>query len=205
MIAIINYGMGNLGSVLNMLRRLGNYEAIITSDLKKIESAEKLILPGVGSFKRAMDNLEQGGFLPILEKKVLQNKTPIMGICLGMQLLFNKSEEGDCNGLGWIKGDVVRFNFNEENGKLNVPHMGWNIVKIKKESGLVNNMFPENKFYFVHSYYAVCGDLNDVLMTTNYGHEFVSAVERDNIFGFQFHPEKSHRYGLNLFNNFLHL
>ena len=205
MIAIINYGMGNLGSVLNMLRRSGNYEAIITSDLKKIESAEKLILPGVGSFKKAMENLEQGGFLPILEKKVLQNKTPIMGICLGMQLLFNKSEEGDCNGLGWIEGDVVRFNINRGNKKLNIPHMGWNIVHLKKESNLSLDLYYENKFYFVHSYHAVCRDENDVLMTTKYGYEFVSAIERDNISGYQFHPEKSHKYGKKLFENFINL
>lgn len=204
MIAIINYGMGNLGSVLNMLKRLGDYEAIITSDLEKIESAEKLILPGVGSFKKAMENLEKGGFLPILKKKVLQNKTPIMGICLGMQLFFNKSEEGDCNGLGWIEGDVVRFN-NKDNKKLNIPHMGWNMVHIKKESNFSKDLYYENKFYFVHSYHAVCRDENDVLMATKYGYEFVSAIERDNIYGFQFHPEKSHKYGKKLFENFMSL
>lgn len=204
MITIVDYGMGNLGSVLNMLKHLGCYKASIASDLKKIETADKLILPGVGSFKKAMENLEEGGFLPILEDKVLQNKTPIMGICLGMQLLFNKSEEGGFNGLGWIEGDVVRFN-NKENKKLKIPHMGWNVVDIKKESNLSKDMYYENKFYFVHSYHALCRHENDVLMTTKYGYEFVSAVERDNISGFQFHPEKSHKYGKKLFENFINL
>jgi imidazole glycerol-phosphate synthase subunit HisH len=204
LITIIDYKMGNLGSIKNMFKYLG-IESKIESDPDKIINASKILLPGVGSFKKAMANLDKGGFLPILEKKIINEKTPIMGICLGMQLLFETSEEGNCNGLGFIKGDVVRFNFNDENRKFNIPHMGWNIVKMKKDSLLSQNMYNENKFYFVHSYHAQCKDNEDVLMSTNYGYEFVSGIEKDNIFGFQFHPEKSHKYGKKLFENFINL
>ena len=205
MITILDYGMGNLGSVLNMLKRIGAHDTIITSDLKMIKNAEKLILPGVGSFKKAMDNLAEGGFLPILEKIVVQEKKPIMGICLGMQLLFQQSEEGNSNGLGWIKGDVVRFNFNDKKRKLNIPHMGWNIVNIKQENPMSQGLFNENKFYFVHSYHAQCENDEDIFMTTKYGYEFVTAVHKDNIYGLQFHPEKSHKYGKKLLENFINL
>ena len=200
-----DYGMGNLGSVLNMLKRVRAHDSIITSDLCQIEEAEKLILPGVGSFKKAMQNLDRSGFLPVLKKKVLQEKTPIMGICLGMQLLFEHSEEGNYEGLGWVAGKVVRFSFEENNGQLKVPHMGWNIIKSKKESPLIQNMYYENKFYYVHSYHAICKYEEDILLTTRYGYDFVSGVEKENIYGFQFHPEKSHKYGKKLLENFVNL
>ena len=203
MIAIIDYGMGNLGSVLNMFKWLGYHEAVITSDLEKVKNANKIILPGVGSYKMAMNNLNDRGFLPILEQKVKEDHIPFMGICLGMQLLFEKSEEGNCDGLGFIKGEVVRFNFSNVETKLRVPHIGWNFVDIKKESALVENMFSENKFYFVHSYHARCEEKDDILMTTQYNYNFASGIERNNIYGFQFHPEKSHKYGKKLFENFL--
>ena len=190
MIAIIDYGMGNLGSVLNMFKWLGYHEAVITSDLEKVKNANNIILPGVGSYKMAMNNLNDRGFLPILEQKVKEDHIPFMGICLGMQLLFEKSEEGNCDGLGFIKGEVVRFNFSNVETKLRVPHIGWNFVDIKKESALVENMFSENKFYFVHSYHARCEEKDDILMTTQYNYNFASGIERNNIYGFQFHPEK---------------
>ena len=201
MIAIIDYGMGNLGSVKNMFKRLGFHQAIVTSEIEQIEKAEKLILPGVGSFDKAMNNLLDGGYVPIIEKNVIEQHKPIMGICLGMQLLFEWSEEGECKGLGLIKGKVSKFkNFNE---KLNIPQMGWNVAEVKKSSNLTDDLFNVNKFYFVHSYHANCIDKEDILMTTKYGYEFTSAVQKRNISGFQFHPEKSHKYGMKIFENFL--
>ena len=203
MIAIIDFGMGNLGSVYNMFKWLGYHDAIITADLEQIKASDKLVLPGVGSYKMAMDNLKNGGYLPILEQKVNHEHVPCMGICLGMQLLFERSEEGDCDGLGYIKGKVVRFNFDNEEKKIRIPHIGWNFVDINKKSAIVEDMFSENRFYFVHSYHAKCEDEEDILMTTNYGYNFASAVEKNNIYGFQFHPEKSHKYGKKIFENFL--
>ncbi len=203
MISIIDYGMGNLGSVLNMLKRAGCKEASITDDPNIIEKSNKIILPGVGYFDKAMESLNRKGLIPILEDKVLRDKTPIMGICLGMQLLFSHSEEGDCSGLGWIKGNIKKFNFDEKEDKYLIPHMGWNIAKRNKESLNIKQIQAESRFYFVHSYYAVCTNEKDILMTTEYGNEFVSGVESNNILGYQFHPEKSHRYGLNLFKNFI--
>ena len=202
MIVIIDYGMGNLGSVLNMFRRVSTKEVIISSDPEKIKKADKLILPGVGSFKKAILNLNDREFKPLLKDKVLVNKTPILGICLGMQLFFESSEEGDIKGLGWLKGKVVRFQNFERNNKLKIPHMGWNFVKIKKKSKLTYNLNEQNKFYFVHSYHVAYNDKTDILMNSNYGYKFVSAVENENIFGFQFHPEKSHNYGKVIFKNF---
>ena len=199
MIAIIKYGMGNLGSVLNMLRRLGNYEAIITSDLKKIESAEKLILPGVGSFKKAMENLEQGGFLPILEKKVLQNKTPIMGICLGMQLLFSNSSEGGINnGLGLIDGEVRRI----KSGYQKIPHIGFDKVNFPSGSKMFAGI-EKLDFYFVHSFCVKNYDNASLISHCIYNESFIAAIEKQHIWGTQFHPEKSQKNGLELLRNFL--
>ena len=205
MIVVVDYGMGNLGSVKNMLAHISSKKVLISSDIKDIGNASKIILPGVGSFKKAMLNLKKRDFIPILEQKILNEKIPLMGICLGMQLLFESSEEGNFNGLGWVKGKVTKFNFKNENNNLKIPHMGWNFVKLIKESNYTKNVFDKNKYYFVHTYHVNCKDNSDILMTSNYGIEFVSAIEKGNISGFQFHPEKSHKYGMKIFKNFVDL
>ena len=202
MIVIVDYKMGNIGSILNMLKKIGE-TAVISSDIKDINNADKLILPGVGSFDTGINNINNLGLLDILNKKVLEEKTPILGICLGMQLFANKSEEGVKRGLGWIDGNVVKFKFKDNN--LKIPHIGWNEIKIKKDDVLFKNIPEEPRFYFVHSYYFSCNDNNNILTTTNYGYDFVSIVRKDNITGVQFHPEKSHKYGMNLLKNFAQL
>jgi glutamine amidotransferase len=202
MIVLIDYVIGNLGSILNMFKRIG-VKVKLSSKIKDIENAEKIILPGVGSFDEGIKNLEKLSLIPILNKKVIDEKTPILGICLGMQLLTKKSEEGKLKGLDWIDAKTIRFNFEDED--LKVPHMGWNEVDIKKKGCLYKNMFEEPKFYFVHSYYVKCNKSEDILTTTNYGLDFCSSVMKDNIFGVQFHPEKSHKYGMKLLKNFAEL
>lgn len=201
MIAIIDYGMGNLGSIHNMLNRIGA-PSVITSDPRKIVSADKLILPGVGAFDRAMESLDRLGLLPILNDKVLERKVPILGICLGMQLLSRRSEEGDMKGLGWIDAETVRFAFEGENAALKIPHMGWNTIEVKRSSPILDDRHEESRFYFVHGYHVRCADEANVLATTRYGIVFHSAVIQGNIMGTQFHPEKSHKFGLKLLKNF---
>jgi glutamine amidotransferase len=201
MITIIDYKTGNLGSIQNILKKIGE-SSIITSESDVISEATKIILPGVGSFDTGMRNLTELNLTAILSRKVLTEKIPILGICLGMQLLSEKSEEGILPGLGWIKGDVKRFVFNKTN-EYKIPHMGWNFVKIRKESRLFSEMFDDPRFYFVHSYYLNPDNAQDILTSTEYGLEFVSAVEKDNILGVQFHPEKSHKFGLKLLRNFV--
>ncbi len=202
MIVIIDYGMGNLGSVLNMLRICGA-EAKITSDISDIEKAEKLIIPGVGSFDSGIRQLEQRGLIPVLNKKVLEEKRPILGICLGMQLLGNGSDEGVLPGLGWIDAETIRFDFSHIDQKLRVPHMGWNSIEIKKTSPLFDAERKERRFYFVHSYHVRCKKQSDILAEANHGFDFTAALHHDNIFGTQFHPEKSHRFGKRLLTNFI--
>ena len=201
MIVIVDYGIGNLGSIVNMLRKTGA-DAIVSSDYKKIENASKLILPGVGSFDYGMQQLNQLGFSDLLRKKVLEEKTPILGICLGMQLFCKKSEEGVLDGLGWLDAEVVKFTIDHSVSHLKIPHMGWSEIAIKKESKLLKDMYEIPRFYFVHSYHVKCKDEKDILTQTSYGYEFVSAVENENIVGVQFHPEKSHKFGLKLLRNF---
>lgn len=203
MITIIDYGMGNLGSVTNMIKKVGG-TSIVTSKISEIEKATKILLPGVGSFDKAMQNLQNLNLVEVLKKKVLQDKTPIMGICLGMQLLTKMSEEGKLNGLGFVDAVVEKFDFTSLNNAFPIPHMGWNRVYIQKDSQLLQeNEERENRFYFVHSYAVKCNNFQDILTTTNYGYEFVSSFEKDNIIGCQFHPEKSHKFGMKLFTNFV--
>ena len=202
MVVIIDYGLGNLGSIKNMLKKIG-VEAEITNDLEKINSASKLILPGVGAFDNGMQNLNENGFIEVLNKKVIQNKTPILGICLGMQLMTKGSEEGILKGLGWIDAETIKFNFGENKDRLTIPHMGWEYVSLQKESKLFENMFEEPRFYFVHSYYVKANFEKDVLLKTNYATDFVSGFEKENIVGVQFHPEKSHKFGKQLLKNFI--
>lgn len=203
MLTIINYNMGNLRSVYNKFKRM-NVECLITSNIIDIEAADKLILPGVGHFGYGMQKLKELNLLQALNNKVLEQKTPILGICLGTQLFAKHSEEGDCEGLGWIDAEVVKFNVSD-NRKYKVPHMGWNNVKITKSNRLDQAIVPEDQFYFVHSYHLKSNSHEDVWMTTTYDYEFVSAVHRDNIYGTQFHPEKSHDTGFELLKKFAEL
>ncbi len=203
MLTIIDYGMGNLGSILNMLKRLG-FNAEISSQVEVIRNAEKLILPGVGAFDKAMTNLEKCGFIPILNERVVEERIPLLGICLGMQLLTKRSEEGQLNGLGWIDAITVRFDFHLDQ-KMRVPHMGWNTLTVKQNSCLFKEMHESPRFYFVHSFYVKCKSPKSVLATTNYGIEFASGIIQNNIYGLQFHPEKSHKFGMQVLKNFAEL
>ncbi|MCH8903679.1 MAG: imidazole glycerol phosphate synthase subunit HisH [Bacteroidetes bacterium] len=205
MIVIVNYGLGNLASIKNMFKKIGA-ESIISSDLEVIGNAEKLLLPGVGAFDNGMTHINDLGFRQILNKKVMEDKVPILGICLGMQLLTRSSEEGQLEGLGWIDAKCDKFNFEsiETDTKLRVPHMGWNEVNIQNNQTLFKGFEQgDAAFYFVHSYHVVCENEADIMGMTPYGYEFVSVIQKDNIFGAQFHPEKSHKYGMRLLKNFV--
>lgn len=200
MVVIVNYGVGNSASIKNMLRKAG-FDGIISSDANEIAKATKLILPGVGSFDHAVKNLRSSNFMDVLNKKVLQDKVPILGICLGMQLMTESSEEGSEKGLGWVKAKTVKFNLADKSVK--IPHMGWNDILLKKQSKLFPEKTADMRFYFVHSYHVVCENPNDVLATCNYGGDFTCAFEYENIIGTQFHPEKSHKFGMTLLKNFI--
>ena len=204
MISIVNYGIGNIGSVANMLKHIG-VPSRFASSVDEIDAATALLLPGVGAFGVAMQTLHRLGFVDVLRQKVLANKTPILGICLGMQILAKGSEEanstGNEPGLGFIDADFAKFRFPPKS-PFKVPHMGWSPISVKRDTPLLAMSDEERRFYFVHSYYARCNDPADVIATATYGDEFVCAYGRDNIFGTQFHPEKSHRFGMNLLKNF---
>jgi glutamine amidotransferase len=204
MIVVINYGMGNLSSILNMLKKIGT-EAIISSNISDIEKAQKLILPGVGAFDNGMRNLHDLGFTSLLNDKIIENKTPILGICLGMHLFTKRSEEGERPGLGWINAETIRFRFDKAKAALKIPHMRWNTIKIQKQNPLFNDFYKEPRFYFAHSYHVHCKNEEDVLTKTYYGHDFVSSIMKDNILGVQFHPEKSLKYGMKFLDNFVKL
>jgi len=200
MIVIIDYGLGNLGSIRNMLKKIG-VESVISSEHEVIEKADKLVLPGVGAFDNGMENLQEQNLIELLNQKVLIDKTPILGICLGMQLMTNESEEGLRKGLGWVNAETLKFRF-DEGSKMKVPFMGWNYLKQMKQSKLLTEMFEDQRFYFVHSYYVKAIEPADILGTSFYGSDYVSAFEKDNILGVQFHPEKSHKFGMKLLKNF---
>ena len=196
MIVIVDYDMGNVGSIRNMLEHIGA-SSIISSNPSDLEAAAKIILPGVGTFDKAMENLTKRDLIPILNKRVKEDGIPILGICLGMQLFTQKSEEGQTLGLGWLDAQTVRFKF--DNPNLKIPHMGWNFVTYK-------DTFPEEtprKYYFVHSYQVVCNDAEDIWAACQYGSQVTAAVKKGNMWGVQFHPEKSHKYGVEFFRCFI--
>ncbi len=201
LISVVNCGIGNIGSVVNMLKHIGA-EPVLASTVEEIETASALLLPGVGHYGRAMETLHGLGFVEPLRRRVLADRVPILGICLGMQLLGNGSEEGGSTGLGLIDADFVRIDTPANSG-LKVPHMGWNTIAVKRENPLLDTESVEERFYFVHSYYAKCNVAEDVVATCDYGGEFTCVYGKNNIYGTQFHPEKSHRFGMKLLKQFV--
>lgn len=201
MIVIVDYGMGNLGSVFNMFKHIG-IKALISSEASIINNADKLILPGVGSFDKAIIKIKESGLDIVLNQKVLQEKIPILGICLGMQLLTDKSEEGELPGLGWIPGKTIRF---PAKPGIKIPHMGWNYTTINRPSILTKKLPEDTRFYFVHSFCVKIDNPDNSILQSFHGIKFDSAIQKNNIFGVQFHPEKSHKYGMNILRNFANL
>lgn len=204
MVAIIDYGMGNSGAIANMLQHIG-VECNISAEALLIASASHIILPGVGAFDSGMRQLQERRLLPVLNTAVDQNK-PILGICLGMQLMGKASEEGALPGLGWLEAYSVRFAFAAGAAPgLRIPHMGWNNVRVVQSTELLHRLEQDNRFYFVHSFHLVAKNPSIIAAWTNHGYDFAAVVRRKNIFGVQFHPEKSHRYGMQLLKNFVQI
>ena len=203
MIVIVEYGLGNVASIKNMFKRVGIRNVIITSDAKVISKAEKIILPGVGAFDNGMKNLKQRNLIEILNKKALEEKVPFLGICLGMQLMTKRSEEGSLPGLGWF--DAITDKFQLKDSSLKIPHMGWNYIESENRNEGFLKKNKNYRFYFVHSYYVECKNPKDVLYTTNYEKDFHSGIKKDNLIGVQFHPEKSLHFGMDIFESFAKL
>lgn len=202
-ITIIDYGMGNLRSVQKKFSRVGA-EVEITNIPRVIERADKLVLPGVGHFANGVKKLREYRIWDVLNQRVLADSTPILGICLGMQLMAKSSEEGNVEGLGWFDAEVVKFHVKDQL-KYKIPHMGWNNIVTNKESSLFKNVSSEAMFYFVHSFHIKCNNIEDILTTSEYEYQFTSAIQNKNIYGTQFHPEKSHEWGEIVFRNFVNL
>ena len=200
MIKLIDIGISNIGSIQHKLYNNG-IESDIISKKSDFKGVTKLILPGVGHFRKAIDNLNSSNLRDELERKVLEEKIPILGICLGMQLFSKRSQEGDSDGLGWINAETVRFEFSDDN--LKIPHVGWNNLQIQKKTNIFKHIPKDKRFYFTHSYHLICNNESDILSYTDYGYPFVSAINKKNIFGTQFHPEKSHESGFKVILNFI--
>ncbi|MBM6948855.1 imidazole glycerol phosphate synthase subunit HisH [Mordavella massiliensis] len=201
MIAIIDSGMGNVGSIANMLKKIGA-EAVITNKKEELHEAEKIILPGVGTFDHGMECLREAGLPDIIRSETLENKKPLLGICLGMQLLGKRSDEGKSEGLNLIDFETKAFNIPKEM-PLKIPHMGWDVVEFTQKDKILEGITGQQRYYFVHSYHAVCTNKENILMKCDYGYEFAAAVKNGNVYGTQFHPEKSHRFGMRLLENFV--
>ena len=203
-VVIVDYKMGNLRSVQKAFEKL-DARVVVSNDKRVISNASKVVLPGVGAFKDGMRHLEELGLIEVLNQVVIQEGRPFLGVCLGMQLISKKSyEHGETEGLGWVDAEVVKFDFLNQKNKLKVPHIGWNNVNYEKKSPLFQGVSDNSDFYFVHSYHFQVHE-NIVTSTTDYGVEFVSSVKKDNIYAFQFHPEKSQSVGLRLLKNFVNL
>ena len=201
MITIVNYGSGNIQALATVLKRLDVPFAVADSPAG-LADADRIILPGVGAFDQAMNELDASGLRGALDEQVLARRRPLLGICVGMQMLAKSSEEGRARGLGWIDAEVKRFDHAAVGKRTQLPHMGWNTVEPVRGDPLFESVVPEHGYYFLHSYYVACRDASDSLAVTDYGARFTSAVRRDNIYGVQFHPEKSHQNGVQLLRNF---
>jgi glutamine amidotransferase len=200
-VVVVDYGVGNVNSIKNILNKISCKDVLISNEKKDIEEASKLILPGVGSFDTAISNLHKLDLFDLLNEKVLNEKVPILGICLGMQVMTKSSEEGDLDGFGWFDHKTVKFKFSSDSYK--APNMGWLDVTLKKESRIFEGLEENARFYFVHSYHVDEVSKDDVILTANYENNYTIGIEKDNIIGVQFHPEKSHKFGMKLLSNFI--
>lgn len=200
-IVIVDYGMGNIGSLVNMFRRIGA-DVTVAADIDGVARADKLLLPGVGAFDIAMQRIADSGLTDIMNRRALVDRIPVLGICLGMQLLTNGSDEGQLPGFGWIPARARKL---EASAQIKVPHMGWNVVHPAQPSPLTEGLPEESRFYFVHSYAVHLENPANCLLRASHGIAFDAAIQRDNIYGAQFHPEKSHRFGMKLLANFVSL
>jgi imidazole glycerol-phosphate synthase subunit HisH len=199
-IVIVDYGVGNLRSIQNMLKK-GGATAVISNNVKDIVTASKLLFPGMGHFDNCMQRFRSSGLQSFIEKKIFEEKVPVLGICVGLQMFMESSEEGDEPGLGWVSGKTIRFKQEAMDTSLKIPHMGWREVYNNKATGLWDGL-ETPRFYFAHSYYVAPTEASDILLTAKYGYEYTVGVEKNNILGVQFHPEKSHRFGMQLLRNF---
>ncbi|PKN22975.1 MAG: imidazole glycerol phosphate synthase subunit HisH [Deltaproteobacteria bacterium HGW-Deltaproteobacteria-3] len=204
MIHVVDYGLGNVQAFLTMFKRLG-FDATRAKTASDLIGASKIILPGVGAFDYAIELLDQSGMRPVLETLVLKDKVPVLGICVGMQIMGTSSEEGRLAGLGWVPGKVHSFRSNERSANLPLPHMGWNDVQPKLSSPIFAGLESGARFYFLHSYFFGCDEPSHVAAVASYGIDFSCAVSADNVHGVQFHPEKSHHFGAQLLKNFAEL
>ena len=199
MITILDYGIGNLSSIQNMLKKAGA-SAVISSREEDILQASKILLPGMGHFDNCMQKLNASGLRPALEQKALVEKIPVLGICVGLQMYMQSSEEGSEPGLGWIPGKTIRFQPGQMQANQKIPNMGWLEIKIEKQSRLTEQL-DESRFYFAHSFHVQPANDEDILITAEYGYSFTAGIEKGNLAGVQFHPEKSHRFGMQLLKN----
>lgn len=204
MIAIIDYGSGNIQAIKNIYKRL-KVDCEFVNEPTQLNNANKIILPGVGAFDEAMQKLDESGMRDALNEKVIEKEMPVLGVCVGMQIMATSSDEGGANGLGWFDATVRRFDETKIQHKPKLPHMGWNSISVNSESTIFNDINTENGFYFLHSYYIDCSNNIDILAQSSYGENFTCAINKKNIYGFQFHPEKSHSNGVSLFKNFAEL
>lgn len=201
MITVVNYGSGNISAITNIYKRL-NIQCTVASEAAHLEGATHLVLPGVGAFDTTMEQLDASGMRPTLDRKVLEDHLPVIGVCVGMQIMARSSEEGKRLGLGWLKATVRRFDTAQLEHKPHLPHLGWNVARPVDAPALFEGVDIDRGFYFLHSYYFDCDDEADVLATSEYGVQFTSAAHAGNVYGVQFHPEKSHQNGIQIFKNF---
>jgi len=200
MLVILDYGVGNLTSIQNMLKKAG-VSAVISGKAEDLQAADKVLLPGMGHFDNCMEKLNQSGLRPIIEEKALGEKIPVLGICVGLQMFMQSSEEGKLPGLGWVRGETTRFKTALMPDVQKIPNMGWLDIRAEKQSRLLEGL-EDARFYFAHSYHVVPENASTNLITAHYGYDFTAGIEMDNIIGVQFHPEKSHRFGMKLLSNF---